>query len=207
MTIDIKTIAKFTMSDSNTHRILLLAPPSVATKEDKLRDVFRTFDRQTTDLQMLDRLSAGSVFLPSNTYDDVIVLTDSTGLPSGPLPLLDRNVYTALVPSMKAGAKLQVQGGSFEVREAVLAGLVEKDGVFQKLHDEEKAAIPLRFGTKKSIAQAKPDTSIRNLDNVLSPDDDDELIDEDMLLSEEDMKPLQQRKLNTLRHIRSQLPC
>jgi hypothetical protein len=36
------------------------APPSIATQEDKLRDLFSTFDRSTTDLQMLDRLSAGA---------------------------------------------------------------------------------------------------------------------------------------------------
>jgi hypothetical protein len=187
-------IAKYTMSEDSTQRTLLLAPPSIATKEDKLRDVFRTFDRRTTDLQMLDRLSAGFVFLPSNAYDCILVLTDTDGPPSEPLRLLNRNVYTSLVPSMKAGAKLWVQGGSFDIseaREAVLAGLVEKDGVFQKLHDDERVAIPLRLGAKKVSAQAGTDTSIHDLDDVLD-DDDDELIDEDTLLSEEDLKRPQQ---------------
>lgn len=193
------TTAKLNMSDG-IQRTLLLAPPSVATKEDKLRDVFRTFDRSTTDLQMLDRLSAGFVFLPSNAYDYILVLTDIDGAPRP----LNRNVYTALVPSMKAGAKLQVQGGSFDIaeaREAVLAGLVEKDGIFQKLDDNEKAAIPLRLGAKKVSAQAGTETRIPDLDNALDDEDDDELIDEDTILSEEDLKRPQQRKSSGLRHL------
>lgn len=191
------------MLDGSTHRTLLLAPPSVATKEDKLRDVFRTFDRRTTDLQMLDRLSAGVVFLPLNAYDSILVLTGTDGAsPSEKLRLLNRNVYTALVPSMKAGAKLRVQGGSFDIseaREAVLAGLVERDGVFQKLHDDESSAVPLRLGRKKISAQAGVDTSIHNL-NRAGNSDDDELIDEDTLLSEEDLTRPQQRKSNDFRH-------
>ncbi|TAQ90661.1 hypothetical protein B7494_g960 [Chlorociboria aeruginascens] len=189
------------LDDSIPQRILLLAPPSVAAKEGKLRDIFTTFDRRTTDLQMLDRLSAGFVSLPSNAYDYILVLTDSDGeSPSEPPRLLDRNVYTALVPSMKAGAKLRVQGGSFDIaeaREAILAGLVEKDGVFQKPHEDESVAIPLRLGAKKIgaqkiSAQTPTVTSIYNLDNALDGDDD-ELIDENTLLTEEDMKGPQQQ--------------
>jgi hypothetical protein len=192
-----ETTAKFAMLDGSTQRTLLLAPPSVATREDTLRGVFRTFDRRTTDLQMLDRLSAGFVFLPSNAYDCILVLADTDGAPpSESIRLLNRNVYTALVPSMKAGAKLRVQGGAFDIaeaREAVLAGLVEKDGVFQKLRDDERVAIPLRLGAKKIGAQTGTDTSMHNLDSALD-NDDDELIDEDTLLSEEDLKRPQQRK-------------
>jgi len=202
-----ETTDKFTMLNGSTQRTLLLAPPSVATKEDTLRDIFRTFDRRTTDLQMLDRLSAGFVVLPSNAYVCILVLADTDGAPpSEPLPLLNRNVYTALVPSMKGGAKLRVQGGSFDVaeaREAVLAGLVEKDGVFQKPHDDERVAIPLRLGAKKIRTQTGTDTSIHNLDNALDnddDDDDDELIDEDTLLSEEDLKRPQQRKSSGFQH-------
>ncbi len=203
MTVDMETTAKSTMADSSTQRTLLLAPPSIATKEDKLQKVFRTFDRRTTDLQMLDRLSAGFVFLPSNVYDYILVLTDTDVTPpSEPPRLLNREVYNVLVPSMKAGAKLRVQSGSFDIaeaREAVLAGLVEEDGVFKKLHDDESAAIPLRRGVKKVSTQAAKDTSIYDLDNALDGDDV-ELIDEDTLLTEEDLKRPQQRKSSSFRH-------
>ena len=185
--------------DGSAERTLLLAPPSIATKEDKLRDVFKTFDRHTTDLQMLDRLSAGVVSLPPNIYDNILVLSDTDGTPSESLRLLDRKVYSSLVPSMKAGAKLQVQGASFvgaEAREAVLAGLVEKDGVFQKLHDNEVVAVPLRLGARKVKTQAGTDTIKRKPELTLDDDDDDDLIDEDTLLTEEDLKRWpQQRKL------------
>lgn len=197
--------------NGSSQRTLLLAPPSVATKEDKLRDVFQTFDRSTTDLQMLDRLSAGVVALPSDTYDLILVLADgeAPAASAAPLRLLNRNVYTALVPSMKAGAKLQVESGSFdatETREAILAGLVEKDGVFEKQGADEVVAIPLRRPAKKAAARATapaiaPVTAqvgttvtLSNLDSALDGDDDDELIDEDTLLNAEDLKRIQPRK-------------
>jgi hypothetical protein len=164
-------------SNHNAKRTLLLAPPSIATEEEKLRDLFRTFDRSTTDLQMLDRLSAGLVSLPSNTYDSVLVLTDTDGTRrSEALQLLSRDVYTALVPSTKAGAKLQAQDSYFgvsEAREAVLAGLVETDSGFEKLDDT--LVVPLRLGVKKKDS-AQTGMNSNNQD-LLS---DDELIDEDL---------------------------
>ncbi|RFU27866.1 hypothetical protein B7463_g8465, partial [Scytalidium lignicola] len=201
------------MLDDNTQRTLLLAPPSVAAKEDKLQDVFKTFDRRSTDLQMLDRLSAGLIVLPLNTYDFILVLTDlDVTLPSKSQQLLNRNAYSILVPSMKAGAKLQVQSGSLgitEMQEAILAGLVEKDGVFLKLHNNEKVAISLRKNIKKINTPTRMKTSIHNTDNVLD-NEDDELIDEDTLLSEEDLKrpqPYCQPKLRRRRRACKDCTC
>jgi hypothetical protein len=203
-------------SKANPKRNLLLAPPSIAAHEEKLRDLFTTFDRSSTDLQMLDRLSAGFVTLPPDTYDLVLVLTDTDGAQRAEaLQLLSRDVLAALVPSMKVGARLQTQGGHLggaEVREAVLAGLVEKDGGFEK--PEEEVVVPLRFGAKKNgvkngalngalnTAQngaqngAQSGVSI-NFDDFGDYDDgdNDELIDEDTLMTEEDLKrPIQLRK-------------
>ncbi|KAJ5858794.1 hypothetical protein N7534_004071 [Penicillium rubens] len=183
-------------------RTLLLAPPSIATQEDKLRDLFSTFDRSTTDLQMLDRLSAGVVSLPATTYDLVLILTDTDGTRrSEALQLLTRNVYTTLVPAMKAGAKLQTQDSALnasDAMEAVLAGLVQSDNGFEKPNFEPSAAIPLKFGLKKKnkptptavpsiptgfAAPMGIDSPVTNHDR----DEDDELINEDTLLSEEDL--------------------
>ncbi|KAJ5578475.1 uncharacterized protein N7459_007439 [Penicillium hispanicum] len=184
-------------------RTLLLAPPSIATQEEKLRALFTTFPRQTTDLQMLDRLSAGVVALPSTTYDLVLVVTDSDGSRrSEALQLLTRDVYTALVPSMKPGAKLQTQDKSLdasEAMEAVLAGLVQTENGFEKPNYEQSSAVPLRFGAKKKkAAPTAPSTGITvngatgftaNGYNGTNHDRDDadELINEDSLLDEEDL--------------------
>ncbi|TPR08656.1 GMC oxidoreductase family protein [Aspergillus niger] len=123
---------------SPSKRTLLLAPPSIATQEEKLRDLFTAFDRSTTDLQMLDRISAGFVSLPANTYDHILVLTDTDGTRrSEALHLLTRDVYTALVPCMKAGAKLQTQDNFFgeaEEREANDDDLIDEDTL---LSDED----------------------------------------------------------------------
>ncbi|PIG79066.1 Fe-S cluster assembly protein DRE2 [Aspergillus arachidicola] len=186
-------------SNGSQKRNLLLAPPSVAAHEEKLRDVFSTFDRSSTDLQMLDRLSAGFVSLPPNTYDLVLVLTDAQS--DEAVRLLTRDVYTALVPAMKAGARLQLQQGSLgasEGLEAILAGLVEKDGGFEK--PVQEAAVPLKLGGRKKKDKTNGVNGVQNgvATNGASTNgvgmfdpaqnNDDELIDEDALLSDDDLK-------------------
>ncbi|KAL4898064.1 Fe-S cluster assembly protein dre2 [Aspergillus ambiguus] len=185
-----------TVSPASSMRTLLLAPPSIAAHEEKLRDIFATFDRASTDLQMLDRLSAGFVSLPAATYDLVLVLTDTDSTRRAEaLQLLSRDVYSVLVPSMKEGAKFQLQDGSLNSTdglEAILAGLVEKDGAFEK-PAYQAAAVPLRLGGKKKKAAApKADPPATNGVGFVDGTND-ELIDEDDLLSDDDLKrPLQQ---------------
>lgn len=191
-----------TATPGDDSRTLLLAPPSIATHEDKLRDVFTTFDRQSTDLQMLDRLSAGVVALPANTYDTVLVLTDADGSRRAEaLQLLTRDVYTALVPSMKAGAKLVTQDKALDVSEgmeAILAGLVQSADGFEKPNYEQASAVPLKFGLKKKStpATALPASAITG--NETNVNDNDELINEDSLLDEEDLsRPMMPRMYHT----------
>ncbi|KAL4785008.1 Fe-S cluster assembly protein dre2 [Aspergillus varians] len=178
-------------------RTLLLAPPSIATQEDKLRGLFTTYNRNTTDLQMLDRVSAGFVSLPPSTYDLVLVLTDCDGTRrSEALQLLKREVYAAVIPAMKGGAKLQTEDNFFgeaEEREAVLAGLAKSASGFEKLDMGNAAAVPLRLGRKKKAAPAPAPARapVVQPPPIISPDnndlDDDELIDEDTLLSADDL--------------------
>jgi len=181
-------------SHGATQRNLLLAPPSVAAHEDKLRDIFTLYDRSSSDLQMLDRLSAGLVSLPPATYDLILVLTDASGeRRHEALQLLTRDVYSALVPAMKVGAKFQLQDGPLsatEAREAILAGLVENQGSFERI-EEEEVVMPLRFGKKAngqggSAPKPPPQPVQINLDDDFGSDD--ELIDEDDLLDASDLK-------------------
>lgn len=187
-------------------RTLLLAPPSIATQEDKLRAIFTSFPRQTSDLQMLDRLSAGAVTLSPNTYDLVLVLTDTDGSRRAEaLQLLTRDVYTALVPAMKAGATLQTQDQPLnvaEAMEAVLAGLVQNETGFEKPNYEQASAVPLRLGGKKKRPVAPTEIASNgftvsgngfNASNH-DRDDNDELINEDDLLDEQDFtRPIMPR--------------
>lgn len=132
------------------NRTLLLAPPSIAAQG---TSALPTFARDTTDLQMLDRLHAGLVTLPAATYDLVLLLTGEDGARHAEASgLLSRDIFASLVGSMKPGASLRTQDGRFdpsESREAVLAGLVQKDGGYEKV-EEEEVVVPLRFGNKKT---------------------------------------------------------
>jgi len=181
---------------SSSPRTLLLAPPSLAAHEEKLRDVFQTFDRSTTDLQMLDRLSVAP--LPAATYQLVLVLTDVDGSRrTEALALLTREACAKLFQTMKVGGALKAQDGALEfsdAREAVLAGLVTGSGGFVKPDDTEGEAVPLRL-LKRKPAQptpaAPPPPPKTALELLEDDDDDDDLIDEEGLIDADGDSALQ----------------
>lgn len=219
---------------AGARRTLLLAPPSIASHEEKLRQVLASYDRSVTDLQMLDRLSAGLVNLPDTTYDTILVLADADGTRAESSLLLNRNVFAKVVATLRVGGKIKAQDGSLtassstsDAREALLAGLSPGDDGFTKPDDEADAAVPLKlsFGKKKLKSEAGPPVSKVTVEqsngqnaslNMVPPaaaakpagvgfvdfsddfdapvdddDDDDDLIDEDTLLTEEDLnRPL-----------------
>lgn len=207
------------------NRTLLLAPPSVAAHPELLNRIFQNYDRSVTDLQMLDRLALGIVHLPASAYDVVLFLTDADGTRSESQQLLGRDTMTKIVSALKAGGHLRSQDGLFgatestEKTEAILAGLVSdaQEGML-KPESNESVSVPLRLrkkangnsvaavplplnGKRKSVSDAplQPvgvgfvDFS-DDLDLVVTGEDDD-LIDEDTLLTEEDLaRPVQIRE-------------
>ncbi|CAP73641.1 uncharacterized protein PODANS_2_10040 [Podospora anserina S mat+] len=210
-------------------RTLLLAPPSIASREDRLTSLFSVYDRSSTDLQMLDRLAAGLVSLPAKTYDLILVLTDPDGSRRSEVsPLLsNREIWGKVVPALKAGGTLRSedgslgQGNSIEEKEAILAGLVLGDDGYTKPDYAEQEVVPLRFGAKKVNADGSVPLSFGKKaaaapapapapapvskgpagvgfidfsdDLDLDAEDDDDVIDEDTLLTEADLKrPIQQ---------------
>jgi len=219
-----------------SQRTLLLSPPSLSSHQEKLTQVMGMHDRQSTDMQMLDRLNLGLVSLPEATYDLIMVLSDADNTRKESQSLLGRNVFELLVKSLKTGGVLRSQdeqlgaSAGAEKNEAILAGLSYEPGKGFVKQDLSQVAVPLKLGRKNgskanSVAQAagglstnhdgsvslpldskrKSEDTTNNIPagvgfddgalNDLVEDSDDELIDEDTLLDEDDLKgPVKIRK-------------
>jgi hypothetical protein len=216
-------------SVSPPKRTLLLAPPTLASHSSALSSVLADYDRSVTDLQMLDRLSAGLVKLPSSTYDLVLILADASSMLGESLALMNRAVLGPVAEALKPNGRLQSQdGNSLEEstlsKEAVLAGLVASRGGFEKPnYGDNEGAVTLKFGLKKKnqpapLADGSVPLNLKKKKPVevkpvvpagvgfidLSDDlDDDDLIDEDTLMTEEDLL----RPINIRMSIPSQYTC
>lgn len=135
-------------------RTLLLAPPSISAHPEVLDKVYEIHHRDHADLQMLDRIAAGLVNLPSSTYDVVLLLTDADGSTRESHKLLVRDVMNKVVATIKAGGVLKSQDGIFgstggaEKTEAILAGLVESAEGMMKPQDAGSVSIPLKLRKK-----------------------------------------------------------
>ncbi|KAM3455423.1 hypothetical protein MY3296_002403 [Beauveria thailandica] len=208
---------------SSGQRALLLAPPSLASHADALATVLTQYDRTITDLQMLDRLSAGVVKLPSAQYDLILVLSDAAATLTESLGLLDRTVVGAVADSLRPRGQLRAERASENLeatplaKEAVLAGLVGSGaGGFTKPdYGDNDGAVSLKLGFRKKKVNAPPaaapapapavGSTILNGHNSnggankpavpagvgfdFGDDlDDDDIIDEETLMTEEDLK-------------------
>ncbi len=201
-------------------RALLLAPPSLASHADALASVLTRYDRTITDLQMLDRLAAGLVRLPSAQYDLILVLSDAAATLTESLGLLSRAVVGAIADSLKPKGQLRAEQAAENLettalaKEAVLAGLVGSGGGFSKPdYGDNDGAVSLKLGFRKKKAAAPAvlaptpapapavgSTVLNGHTNGAKPavpagvgfdfgdDLDDDLIDEETLMTEEDLK-------------------
>ncbi|KAH0544677.1 hypothetical protein FGG08_001182 [Glutinoglossum americanum] len=147
---------------ATVERTLLLSPPSLSSHPEILTSVLSGYDRNATDIQMLDRLSIGLVSLSESTYHTILLLTDPDGTRTEGSKLLRRDVLDKLVRSLRPGGILKSQDGTYaaddlgeERREAVLAGLVTQgiDGMAKPNHSTTEA-IPLRFNKRKNVSLA-----------------------------------------------------
>lgn len=151
--------AKHTVA--STPRTLLLAPPSVASHPESLSRVAEAYDRNATDIQMLDRLALGLVSLPTSTYDVVLVLADvSQGQQEPERTALNRDIMERIAQSLKPGGRLKSQSGAqleaAEQTEAILAGLVQGEEGEDMMKPAAAASqtVKLSFGRKKKTADA-----------------------------------------------------
>lgn len=217
-------------------RTLLLCPPSLSSHPENLNGIFQAHDRNTTDIQMLDRLSLSLVSLPEATYEVILILTDVDGTRTESRSFITKDLLGIIAKALKPGGRLRTQDGKFakedehERREAIFAGLVMEGQDMVKPNYSSTESLPLRLGRKKneggaaalrSAAGTGVDTLnlngkrnngplestklagvgfVDSNDNFEEPEidrSDDELIDEDTLLDEEDMKSdaIQRRNL------------
>ncbi|ATY60939.1 anamorsin family [Cordyceps militaris] len=199
---------------TTSQRALLLAPPSLASHADALAHVLTQYDRSITDLQMLDRLSAGLVQLPRAHYDLILVLSDAPAATLvESLALLDRAVVGAIAESLRPKGQLRAErpaenletAAAALAKEAVLAGLVGSGagGFVKPDYGDNDGVVSLKLGfrSKKAVQAPAPAPAVGStVLNGTKPavpagvgfdfgdDLDDDLIDEETLMTEEDLK-------------------
>lgn len=140
---------------ATTQKTLILSPPSLSSHPEKLNSAFHSYDRNVTDLQMLDRLALGLVSLPSASYDTILILADADETFSESSKVLGRETLAKIVLSLKPGGRLRGLAKNHESfdnlyqTEAILAGLVnDKEGGFQK-PDAAQQSVPLQLGRNR----------------------------------------------------------
>lgn len=183
------------VNGSGSSRTLLLAPPSLAAHTDNLTAVVSQYDRSVTDLHMIDRISAGLVSLPEAKYDAILVLADAAGSLDEAVALLSRAVFGAVAEALKPEGTLTAQSGlslaaTPLAKEAILAGLVSKGAGFEKPdYGASEGVVSLKLGGKKKKPPVVTAPAPAGVGFDFGDDlDDDDLIDEDTLMTEEDLK-------------------
>ena len=201
-------------STSSINRTLLLVDPALSSHPEVLDKICAPYDRNVTDIQMMDRVATGAALLSKSLYQNVVILRHDHIHAVDDSFELGNNVLDRVVASMKPQASLislnKVYGSAesgADRREAVLAGLIYTPGVgFVKPSTEEVQAVPLNFRRKKATLPADaaskvttpPSPGLKRKSESIphlpagvglvsgDQDSDEELIDEDDLLDEEE---------------------
>ncbi|PKX94500.1 DUF689-domain-containing protein [Aspergillus novofumigatus IBT 16806] len=195
---------------------LLLSPPSLSSQPAKLNETLQSYNRNATDLQMLDRLALGLASLPDSTYSSIVILAGGDNSFSESLKLINRQTFNQIFGSLRRGGYIYgqdaVSGVAFDHDEAILAGLIHVgNGKYLKPDIEEMQAVPLRLGRKnyhlaeapsleESAAEHPGDDRVavggsqkfrENIVSAATMDNnetsDDELINEDNLLDDSEL--------------------
>ena len=155
-TLDFAPTKTKSIGDSPPLRSLLLSPPSLSSHPEKLDNVVAAHDRNATDIQMLDRLSLSLVSLPEATYDVVLILADADNTETESAKLLNREVLSRIVRSLRPGGRLKSQDNGFAAdgtearREAIFAGLLVEGEDMVKPDHSATQSVPLRLGKNKT---------------------------------------------------------
>jgi anamorsin len=170
-------------------RILLLAPPSLSSHPSALSAALTAYSPAAADMEMLDRVAAGHASLETGAYDTVVLLSEPQAQAT-----LGRAVMAAVADALAPEGRVVAQEGELaraDRTEGILAGLlVDNDGslVKPKPHD---MVVLLKSGSRRS-ANLGDLSGVGFVDFgdgqeiITGEDDDDELVDEDELLTEED---------------------
>ncbi|KAM5469854.1 electron carrier [Microsporum audouinii] len=197
---------------SDVPRVLLLSPPSLSSNPDKLAELLNQYDKNTRDLQMIDRLAAGLVSLPESTYNLVLLLTDIDGTSTESERLVGRDVLQQIARTLQPGGIMKYHDGLSAMikeparTEAILSGLIvnDKGELVKPVFEEQSVLLPFSINrsqkSRKGININKSDqqpailqknivTFTNNTNDIFNgPEGDDELIDEDELINEDELE-------------------
>ncbi|KAL0631106.1 electron carrier [Maublancomyces gigas] len=125
-------------------RTLLLCPPSISSTPHILESALSTLSRDSTDVQMLDRLSLNLATLPEKTYNSVILLPSSSSTPDLNPAMFDR-VFASMVPGAKWRSRDNLLGGCEKLVLLMAGFLVEQENGSTVLVKPDIAkSVPLR---------------------------------------------------------------
>jgi len=201
---------------NTSSKALVLCPPSISSHPDLLEKALSTFDKGSTDVQMLDRLSLGVVNLPTNTYSSALILADpsSTTVSQKLEPYVLQSIFNSMLPKATLRIQEEAFSGGDTIQFLVVGFMVDKgvDGsiILTKPEFSGNASVPLKLRRKQRVEDsaelnsAKTESApgstrapvIKGVGFVLSDDDledDNDLIDEDTLLEIGDLGTLIQR--------------